>query len=452
MKRPLKEGLKAVILQDSARFHMPGHKGRAGFLLPLEWDFTEIPETDDLHEPTGILRESQQQAASLFGAKESYYLVNGATGGLQAALLSVCSPGDRVMIPRNAHQSIHFGIEFVGAEPCYLLPKEDQDGIYAGLDFDAFYELVETEELRAAVFTYPTYEGVCWDIEPFLVLCKERGIVSIIDEAHGAHLTFFKELPPSALEMQADLVVQSTHKMLPAPTQTAILHLGTDRVPREWVREALHRTQTSSPSYLLMLGIEEALAWMVENRDGGEIQRIYEYREKIDRLDGIELFEGTRQDPYKLMLRANRRGLHGSELYRSLREMRVEPEWVQGDWVLCMAAPYQKDADWERLICALSGLPKTEPVPFEQAGMTYSILPERIYSTLEARKAPRRQVPLMESIGFVLAENLTPYPPGIPIIMAGERMNQEIAETLHRFHQENRKVYGRNHLISIIAD
>lgn len=452
MKQPLKAGLREIFKKNPARFHMPGHKGSTDFTLPLVWDVTEIPGTDDLHDPNGIIQESQRQAALLLHAKESFYLVNGASGGLQAAILSVCEPGDKVIIPRNAHQSIHFGIEFAQASPIYLMPREVQPGIYAGLNVDDFRQIAETEKPRAAVFTYPTYEGVCWNLQAFLAICRDHGILSIVDEAHGAHLPFFSALPFSALEMGADLVVQSVHKMLPAPTQTAILHKGSDRVPSGWIREALRRTQTSSPSYLLLLGIEEALVWMEKVKADQELARIRAFRQKVHQLSGIDLMEGKGQDPYKLLLRASQRGYTGERLYRSLRTGGIEPEWQQGDWVLLMASPCQSEDDFKRLIDCLQDLPVGNAIDSKEYAIGPFSLPERVCSSLQARKAPRRMIMLEKSIGCVAAENLTPYPPGIPLLIAGERMSQEIAAILLAIQREGGTIYGANHQIPVIDE
>ena len=452
MKQPLRAGLEEVMKKNRARFHMPGHKGRSEFLLPLGWDFTEIPETDDLHDPTGIIQESQRQAALLFHAKESFYLVNGASGGLQAAILSVCGPGDRIVIPRNAHQSVHFGIEFAGAHPIYCLPRQVQPTLYAGLNLEDFRQIVEREKPKAAVFTYPTYEGICWNLQDFLALCRDNGVISIVDEAHGAHLPFFSSLPPSALEMGADLVVASVHKMLPAPTQTAILHLGTDRVPVSWIREALHRIQSSSPSYLLLLGIEEALAWMARVNPEEEVARIVAVRQELGQIEGLELVEGEAQDPYKFLLRASQRGFTGAALYESLRIAGIEPEWQQGDDVLLMASPCQAQDDYDRLIDSLMALPAGNAIERELPALGGFLIPERICSTLQARKAPRDMVALDESIGRIVAENLTPYPPGIPLIIAGERMSEEVAALLRTVQREGRRIYGANHQIPVIDE
>jgi arginine/lysine/ornithine decarboxylase len=453
MKRPLKEGLTQVIEENRMRFHMPGHKGRQDFLLPLQWDFTEIPETDDLHNPTGILRESQICAARIFGAEDTYYLVNGATGGLEAALLAALTPGDRVVVPRNAHQSIHYGIEFAGAEPIYLMPVQEKNGLVAGVDPAAFRNVIEAKKPVAAVFTYPTYEGVCWDLPSLIAICREHGVISIVDEAHGAHFSFFSTLPASAVEMKADLVVQSAHKMLPAPTQTALLHRGSDVVPREWIREALRRTQTSSPSYLLLLGMEEAIAWMSQQNEPEELIMLEACREAIRSLPGIELVEGKKQDPYKFVISAIGRGFSGTELYEALRAGGVEPEWQQGNLVLLMGAPYQDRLAWTALIEVLASLPEKKrnqtkrPLSIEGQG-----IPERVMTTLEARRAKRTWITMEESVGKILAENLTPYPPGIPAILAGERMTEEIMHYLKRIKDENGKIYGENGKIPIVCE
>ena len=454
MKQPLKAGLAQVIEKNRRRFHMPGHKGRQDFLLPLQWDFTEIPETDDLHHPVGILQESQLCAARIFGAEKTYYLVNGASGGIEAALLAVLAPGDRVVVARNAHQSIHYGIEFAGAEPVYLMPVQEKNGLAFGVDPVAFRNVIQTKKPVAAVFTYPTYEGVCWDLLSLIAICREHGVISIVDEAHGAHLSFFSTLPPSAVEMKADLVVQSAHKMLPAPTQTALLHCGSDLVPRSRIREALRRTQTSSPSYLLLLGMEEAIAWMNQQHDPEELLVLEACREAIRSLPGIELVQGKSQDPYKFVISAEGRGYLGPELYQALRTAKIEPEWQQGNLVLLMGAPYQDRMDWTSLIEALKDLPIKDKLVERSASvlMEEQEIPERVMTTLEARRAKRTWIAIEKSVGKVLAENLTPYPPGIPAILAGERMTQEIIHYLERIKAENRKIVGENGKIPIVCE
>ena len=453
MKTPLKDGLQQVMKENRTRFHMPGHKGRQDFFLPLEWDFTEIPGTDDLHDPNGIIQASQNQAARIYGAKDTYYLVNGSTGGLQAALLAALAPGDSVVVPRNAHQSIHYGIEFAGADPIYLMPLQEKSGLLAGPDPVLFRQTIEAKKPAAAVFTYPTYEGVCWDLQSLIAICREHGVISIVDEAHGAHFSFFPSLPQSAVEMGADLVVQSAHKMLPAPTQTALLHRGSDVVPEAWIREALRRTQTSSPSYLLLLGIEEALHWMSEQHDPEELPALEICREAIRALPGIELLEGKRQDPYKFVISALGRGLSGPDLVQALRASGVEPEWQQGDLVLLMGAPYQNRADWTVLAKALEALPIGDDLNGDSIKpWMIQEIPERVMTTLQARRAKRSFVPIEESIGEILAENLTPYPPGIPVILAGERMTKEIALYLSWLKEKKGRIIGGNDRISIVCE
>lgn len=303
------------------------------------------------------------------------------------------------------------------------------------------------------MFTYPTYEGVCWDLQSLIVICREHGVISIVDEAHGAHFSFFPSLPKSAVEMGADLVVQSAHKMLPAPTQTALLHRGSDAVPEAWIREALRRTQTSSPSYLLLLGMEEALHWMSKQRDLKELIALEICREAIRALPGIQLLEGKRQDPYKFVISALGRGLSGPDLAQALRASGIEPEWQQGDLVLLMSAPYQSRAAWTALTKALEALPMGDDLSEDEIKpQGIREIPERVMTTLQARRAKRALVSLEESIGEVVAENLIPYPPGIPAILAGEKMTEEIAKYLRRLQAEHGKIYGGNDKISIVCE
>lgn len=292
---------------DAYPFHMPGHKrmvadgGLREFPNPFSVDITEIDGFDNLHHPEGILKESMEWAAGVYGADRTWYLVNGSSSGILSAICAATRPGGRILMSRNCHKSAYHGVILNGLETSYVYPHILDDlGIQGGIapaDVDKF--LTEYPNTQAVLIVSPTYEGIVSDVAAIADVVHRRGLPLIVDEAHGAHFSFggrqsdgmpsgAEQFPWSALSCGADVVVQSLHKTLPSLTQTAVLHMRGNRVERGRLERYLQMFQSSSPSYVLMASIERCIYEMATD---GPV-RMAEFQERIaglrERLRGLK--------------------------------------------------------------------------------------------------------------------------------------------------------------------
>ena len=325
MEQYIKEMLEEYTGRELSPWHMPGHKRHpvhGGVLDEMfRLDVTEVPGTDDLHHAEGAIRRSQEAAAECVDAAYSHYLVGGATAGILAAIAATAKMRKRMDLPPvylvagNCHKSVWNGLKLVQAEIRVLEPEGDpQYGpVRSDAVLNAIDETEDTEQIAGCILTSPTYVGCISPLGEISAVLKVFGIPLIVDEAHGAHFPFCSELEwMSGVSNGAEYVIQSLHKTLPAMTQTAILHVGGDDDPTSdaldrAVSEELKVFQSSSPSYLLMLSAEAAVAWADENRDAFDtyIGKMQEFREKIGTsLNTLELVElPGEQDPTRLFFR-----------------------------------------------------------------------------------------------------------------------------------------------------
>ena len=270
VEMPLVEALKQYGLEDSLRFHMPGHKGRKFRFASEElaknlysWDVTEIPGLDDLQQPEGPIKLAQQKLAELYGADASFFLVNGASSGVIAMMGACLEPGDEVLISRASHKSVLSGLVLTGAEPVYLMPERHEElGVYTQVTAEAVAEQVgQKPNVKAALLTNPVYQGFCPDIKSISEIVRKNNVKLLVDEAQGPHFGFSSALPKSAGEF-ADAWVQSPHKMLTSLTQTAWLHVKGDGINGGRVKSFLNMVTSTSPSYVLMASLDLARAIM----------------------------------------------------------------------------------------------------------------------------------------------------------------------------------------------
>ena len=273
----LYEKLRKYCGSDYYPFHMPGHKRRLGMGMgdPLGFDITEIEGFDNLHHPEGILLEAQRRAARLYGAEETHFLVNGSTAGILCAI-GACAPSGRILMARNSHRAAYHALSLNRLEAVWLYPGkfvpegeaeawEELNGPLLAADAEAALEACP--DVRAVFITSPTYDGVCSDVAAIARAAHRRGLPLIVDGAHGAHFGMHPLFPENAVRQGADLVIHSLHKTLPAPTQTALLHVQGDRVDRRRLRRLLAVYQTSSPSYVLMAGIDRCVGLLEREKD-----------------------------------------------------------------------------------------------------------------------------------------------------------------------------------------
>ncbi|NPV93515.1 MAG: aminotransferase class I/II-fold pyridoxal phosphate-dependent enzyme [Firmicutes bacterium] len=457
---PLAEALIAYLEKARRPFHMPGHKQGAGIppVLARLWgreifryDLTELPGLDDLHAPREAIQRAQEASARCFGAERTWFLVNGSTVGIQAAIMAAAGEGDAVLVPRQAHRSVLGGLILSGARPVYRrVTLEPRFGIpLASRVEDVEDQLSEESRVRAVVEVHPNYYGVAGEISGLARLCSEKGIPLLVDEAHGAHFQFDPRLPGPALSQGADVSVQSWHKTLTALTQTAVLHLRGGRVDRERISRCLSVLQTTSPSYPLLLSLDAARQQM---ETGGEAvwSRVLELsewtRHRVKRIPGLDCLGDEIMDapavggwdPTKLLVGVTGLGLSGFEAAGWLREMRgIEPELADPRNVLFMLTPGDDRGSAEYLVESLESMAR-EHRPADGSGnwggegheRIFDLLPEVVLTPREAFNREHRAVPLKNAVGEVCAETISPYPPGVPLLAPGEVITREAVEVI----------------------
>ena len=445
----LYDRLRRYEASDYYGFHMPGHKRntrRFGAGLPYGIDITEIEGFDDLHHPSGILKECQEEASRLYGAEETRYLVNGSTAGILSAILGCTRKGDQVLVGRNCHKSVYHAIYMNELEPVYLYPGFRPDlQLNTELSVSAVQAaLNEHSRIRAVILVSPTYDGVVSDIRGIAQAAHDRGIPLIVDEAHGAHFGFHPYFPESAVRLGADVVIHSLHKTLPALTQTALLHVSGHLADRERIFRYLDMLQSSSPSYVLMAGIDRCVRLL---RDGRR-ELFAPYVEELERLraglGGMEhlfLAQTKRYDRSRLAIVTARAGMSGRELYmRLLADYHLQLEMAAGSYALAMTSVGDTREGLERLGRALREIDSRAGAPgggTEEPDPAAGALPvnEQVFTIAGMEEEIRRggriaRVPLEACAGHLAASYVYLYPPGIPLAAPGERISRETVRHL----------------------
>lgn len=438
--------------------HMPGHKRKAWGELPAQLyrlDITEIDGFDNLHQPEGILKELQEQAAACCGAEESYYLVNGSTGGILSAVSAALPASGHILMARNCHKSAYHAAYLRNLRTSYLYPKmlEDYD-IFDMVSPEQIEEALDKEpDIQAVLLVSPTYEGRISNIRHISEIVHARGIPLIVDEAHGAHLGWSDAVHENSCRQGADLVIQSVHKTLPALTQTALLHVNGTIVDRERLRRFLHIYQSSSPSYLLMASIDNALQYM--ERDGKKALDIFCSRyaamcEKLGACKALKFLSADRQrqDIGKLLISVKNTAITGRQLYDILlKRYRIQTEMAAETFVLAMFTVNDGQEGYDRMTAALLEIDR-ELIQMQQAEIVPVPTQDRIVPPVsemtltEAWDRPREEVRLEQSVGRVVGEFINLYPPGVPLLVPGERMSGELNRKIHTWIRKGMDVQG----------
>ena len=427
----LLEQLQALSQSDMLPMHMPGHKRNphlAPYLdtLGAALDITEIPHFSNLHDPVGALAERMTAAARLWGSKRAWWLIGGSTAGLLAAIDAATARGDRVLIARNCHKSVYNACMLCGLETAYLQPMLYPNHSFADAVTAEQVEaaLREHPDTRLVVLTSPTYEGLCSDIAAIAEIVHNHRAILLVDEAHGAHLGLHESFPASAITQGADMVVQSLHKTLPSLTQTAMLHLCSDRVDAHELGFRLSVYQTSSPSYLLMASIDSCVALLTEEKD----TLLPQWRRAIDKFHAalstehltVPLADCPYADPSKLLISTRDTTLTGPQLADILRsEYGIEPEMSTADTVLCMTGLGDRESG---LLCLAKALNEIERslTPSVGEAFPFAPMPQQALPMHTAAKLPTEFVPTELAEGRISGDFLWAYPPGIPLTVPGE--------------------------------
>ncbi|MGE5613953.1 MAG: aminotransferase class I/II-fold pyridoxal phosphate-dependent enzyme [Bacillota bacterium] len=446
-KTPIFDAIKAYTDSNPLPFHMPGHKLGKGipsrFKSGIEkLDLTEIPDTDNLHVPTGVVKEAQELAAEAFGAQMSFFLVNGSTVGLHAAISAVCEPGRRLIVGRDSHRAVINGMLMAGVKPYYILPGfSGEYGINTGITPEAVEKaLAEAPDSAGVLITRPSYYGICSDIAKISEIVHAHGKILIVDEAHGAHLVFNRRLPVCALEAGADLCIQSAHKTLPAFTQGAYLHIGSERVDKERVRYFLDIYQTTSPSFIIMAFLDIAREIMQKNGEEALdrlIDSISLYGENVEdcgiRLLNAQKLPGFRHDPTRVVANLAGIGISGFYAEKLLRKNNnIQAEMSDLNNIVFITTVADGPETVEYLFRALRGLAHFRGESNHGAASLAKQLeiPEQAMEPSEVLNTGVKRVPLKDAAGHVSRNIIAPYPPGIAVICPGEKFSADTVELL----------------------
>lgn len=457
---PLFDALKDYHNRGVIPFDVPGHKHGQGLQelseyfgeRMLQLDVNSMKCLDNLSHPTSVIKEAESLLADAYGADYGFFMVNGTSSSVQAMIMSVCQPGDKIILPRNAHKSATNGMILSGVSPIYVQPEiNDKLGIAMGVTVESVGAAIEANPDAKAVFIInPTYYGATSDLKSIIDLAHANNMAVLVDEAHGAHFHFHPELPPSAASLGADLVAASVHKTGGSLTQSSVLLMNEGFVNKKYVRTIINLTQTTSASYLLMTSLDVARKNLALNGEKilshvlelsryarnilNETHGLYAFAKELEGTPGVKHFDET-----KLTINVSGLGLTGFEVYDILRdEYNIQLELGDANNVLAIMSLGDTKEHIDALIDAMKDLSKRFG---HQDELTYVHIPmECPINALSPREAfyrDKESVKLKDAIGRVSGESLMAYPPGIPMITPGELITEDIVSYVEFLKEQN---------------
>ena len=436
------DALSAYRRGDTVPMHMPGHKRYAyDYLVGTDLDITEIDGFDDLHDAEGLLREAMDNAARVWGSRRAYFCVNGSTGGILAAIHACAPRGKKILVAQNCHKSVWHAIELCRLMPVRISPTVEKDfDIFASVDPKVVEDaLNKNQNIAAVVITSPTYEGVISDVAAICAAAHRHGVPVIVDEAHGAHLGF-APFPDGAVRARADIVVQSLHKTLPSLTQTAIVHLCGELLDPAVLERSKNLFETSSPSYLLMASCD-GCAHLLGGDDptplDGWANVLDIFYARTAALRHLRIFRPTGRaavfahDPSKIVISTRGTSITGVELMDRLREkFGIELEMASGDYALAMTGHGTTREHTLRLANALLAIDRTVVPADAPAPILLPPPAEQVMRPADAVEAPKLTLPVERTEGEIAADYLWAYPPGIPLLAPGQRIDRATLDAI----------------------
>lgn len=476
-KIPLVKGLKKYIEEYNSPFSMPGHKQGRGFNIPslgvdleeiiLKADLTEVDGLDNLHKPEGIIKESLEELRNLYKSEKSYFLVNGSTSGNLIMIFSSLNEGDKVLVERNCHRSIFNGIIMRKLRPIYLKNKmSSKMNVPISFDIKQLEDIINKENIKAIILTYPNYYGIGCDLERVINLCRERNIKILIDSAHGAHFGINKNLPKNAVELGADMVVMSAHKTLPSLTQTAFLHINN----KELIEKAdffVGVFSSTSPSYMFMASMDYGRAFLqYEGKNAYDklIQRIDKLKDDISDKDYIKIIDedflnedikenNLSLDKSRIVFNL-KKGFSGHKFLDYLRENRIQAEMSDDCNVVLIPTVFNTEEDFKRLTGAIKNC-DLNYIKSDSKELEYLLydIPKTIIEPYKVMDSEKKDVLIEEACGFICADNIVPYPPGVPFIMMGEQIEKRHIEVINNLIKMGVTILGiNNNYIKIVEE
>lgn len=461
---PLFDAVKRYVSNGVIQFHVPGHKQGRGISefkeyvgeRVLQMDANGMEDLDYANNPTGVILQSQNLLADAYGADKAYFLVNGTTSGVQAMIMSVCEPGSKIIIPRNAHKSTIGGIILSGAIPVYVQPAiNTRLGMAMGVTTENIEKAIKDNPCAKAVFVInPTYYGVASDLKTIVNLAHKQHMAVLVDEAHGAHMYFHDEFPITAMQAGADMSAVSIHKTAGSLTQSSALLLKGEIINPNTIKQVLGLTYTSSASYLLMCSLDLARKQLAVNGESMldkvlELSRVA--REEINKIKGLYAFGdelvGTPGcfafDETKLGINVAGLGYSGYQMESKLRkEYNIQIELSDIYNILAIVSLGDRKQDLDFLVNALRDIASESEANICKYVDVLPDTPEMIVSPRSAFYNPKKVVRLEESEGEVCGEMVMAYPPGIPVICMGERITRDVIDYIKILKDEKCEIQG----------
>lgn len=433
--------------------HMPGHKRNTAMLgcdLPYDIDITEIDGFDNLHDAHGVLKMTADIAARLYGSKRAFPLVGGSTCGILAGVRSAVRYGGTVIMARNCHKAVYNAVELCGLNSVYLVPVIDESSGICGSITPEQVETAITENPGAqlVIITSPTYEGVVSDVEAICAIAHRQGIPVLVDAAHGAHFGFSDTIPKNPVACGADITVLSLHKTLPALTQCALLHLTGDMIDESKLAHELAVFQTSSPSYVLLSSIDRCVRLLTNEKEAlfeAYTKNLSAFDKGISRIEKLKILclgaDSLAKhgrlfgfDPGKIVISTRQTNLSGYTLAQILRtKYRIELEMATADYALAMTSVCDGWDAFSLLIGALLDVNRdAQTALLGEAKADLPALPHKKMTATETAGLKGSFVPLDKAAGKIALEYVWAYPPGVPYLVPGELLDDEMIGYLRR--------------------
>jgi arginine/lysine/ornithine decarboxylase len=461
----LYDKLKEYGESDYYPYHMPGHKRRAAGKLGQDItgiDITEIDGFDNLHAPEDMFVELQKKVSGLYGAEESFYLINGSTGGVLSAISAALPEGGHILMSRGSHKSAYHAAYLRRLKVSYIYPAViDAFDICDAVTAECIEETLERQsgDIKAVFIVSPTYEGRIADVRRIAEMLHKRGIMLIVDEAHGAHLGMAEGFSINSCQAGADIVIHSVHKTLPALTQSALLHVNGKLADRERLKRFLHIYQSSSPSYILMAGIDNAVNILENDREVlftnfyNRYSKMMDELKKCRNLSFVEMSKS--QDIGKLVISGKRAGISGQEIYNLLLEKyHLQLEMASVSYCLAMFTIWDEEDAYVGMTEALLEIDRElDKVPkrdksSDRALKTVDVTGLMTYVSdgaiplWKAWDMDMEYIPLESAAGRYAGEFVNLYPPGIPLLVPGEKFTDRHCIAIADYVRQGLKVQG----------
>ena len=452
MEKHLNESLIEYSKTDFYPFHMPGHK-RMSLPIgnPYDIDITEIGGFDNLAHPRGLIKNIEDRLSKFYGCDRTYMLVNGSTCGNLSMIYASCKRNGNILVARNCHKSVIHAVELKDLKADYIYPEVSEDGIQLEIAPSQVEEKLAKKHYDALIITSPTYEGVVSDIKRLSEICHREGTALLVDAAHGAHFGM-NGFPENPVNLGADAVAVSLHKTLPMFTQTAALLVNKDSLlNRMKLEESIRIFQSSSPSYILMSGVDRGLEFL--ERDGEEAAKklndlLLSFRRKCESLKNLKIVKYDNLENSKIVILSLIEGFTGQMILETLREKyHLELEMAVGQYALAMTTVMDKENCLERLYTSLNeidnDLEGQRRLAFsDRKELGLKVRPDKKMEISEAKESEFELVSLDKAAGRISYNEVCVYPPGVADLLPGEQISEDMIEYINRNIEDGHEVEG----------